>query len=325
MLFILLLFTTALANEKIFSDWSKKHGKVYGSIEETVQRYEIFKSNLEWINKRNNELKYMKVGLNEYADMKLEEFEGYYLDKSYVHNEEEYLAELNATGATPQDPNNIKIGGTCATPVRNQGKCGSCWAFAAACSLEALMCLPGETENAHGWISTQELVDCSCNGCNGGLAKTGLQYYHDKGFCSEAEYAYKAAKGSCAASKCKHTSHKGVHTAKDEDGGITKALSGNFLAISIDASGLDFMFYKNGTYGLDLQEDNKFAVNCNKHKVNHAVTAVASVSKVGDARNSNYHVKNSWGTSWGDNGFFDMPAGVNCLGIQKRQGIYPYN
>jgi xylem cysteine proteinase len=322
---LLILCAVAFGNdvEKLFSDWSKEHGKVYGSTEETFRRYDIFKTNVEWINKRNQELKYMTVGLNEFADMTLEEFEGYYLDNSYVHNETEYAAELKALGAVPQDNNNIPRGGTCTTPVRNQGKCGSCWAFAAGASLEALVCIPGEGENAYGWVSTQELVDCSCHGCNGGLAKTGLSYYQSKGYCYEGEYTYTAKDGTCQSSKCSHKGIGGLSTAKDEDGSILKGLASNFMAISIDAGGLNFMFYKSGTYGLD-SEDNSNKVDCNKRKVNHAVTAVAAALGADGLPNGNYHVKNSWGASWGNAGYFDMPAGVNCLGVQKRQGIYPH-
>merc|ERR1712080_370978 len=72
----------------------------------------------------------------------------------YLHplNETEWRKEVEEI-AVPQDPNNIHIGGKCATPVRNQGQCGSCWAFAAGCAAEALLC--------QGWTSTQELVDCT--------------------------------------------------------------------------------------------------------------------------------------------------------------------
>lgn len=139
----LILCSVAFANPVQFSEWSKEHGKVYGTTEETFRRYEIFKSNLAWINKRNTELKHMTVGLNEFADMTQEEFEDIYLLKDF--NSTEYTAEVMAN-TVEQDPDNIHIGGTCATAVRNQGSCGSCWAFAAGCSLEALLCIAGDEE-----------------------------------------------------------------------------------------------------------------------------------------------------------------------------------
>merc|ERR1712038_1917813 len=120
---------------------------------------------------------------------------------------------------------------------------------------------------------------------------------------NDKEYPYTARKGSCQSSKCSHTGINNVVSCKDSGGGITAALAGNFVAIAIDAGGLDFMFYKSGSF--------MPGVNCNHHSVNHAVTAV-SVS------NNNCRVKNSWGTSWGESGYFTMPAGVNCLGVNQN-------
>merc|ERR1712038_1354109 len=171
--------------------------------------------NLAWITKRNTELEHMQVGLNEFADMTEKEFASIYL---HPLNESEWRKEV-AEVAIPQDPNNINIGGKCATPVRNQGQCGSCWAFAAGCAAEALLC--------QGWTSTQ-----------------ALSYYKSKGVCWDKEYPYTARKGSCQSSKCSHTGINNVVSCKDSGGGITAALAGNFVAIAIDAGGLDFMFYK---------------------------------------------------------------------------------
>jgi len=293
--------------EKLFSDWSKEHNKDYATNTEAIRRYGIFKSNLEWINQRNSELKGMdfEVGLNEFADMTQEEFAAIYL---HPMNGTEFDASV-AKHATPQDPDNIHIGGKCTTAVRNQGQCGSCWAFAAGASTEALLCLSGEDENAYGWVSTQELVDCACSGCNGGWPKDALSYYKSKGICKENDYRYTARKGSCQSSKCKLSGINGISSCQDSGGGITKALAGNFVAIAIDAGGLDFRFYKSGVF--------MPGVNCNHHSVNHAVTAV-SVS------GSNYRVKNSWGASWGSAGYFTMPAGVNCLGVNAHPSVYPH-
>jgi len=301
MKFLLLAFATVvfgeLATEKLFADWSKEHGKSYATNAEAIRRYNIFRDNLNWINQRNTELEHMQVGLNEFADMTQEEFASIYL---HPLNETAFRAEV-AEHAIPQDPDNIHIGGKCATPVRNQGQCGSCWAFSASCAAEALLC--------KGWVSPQELVDCTCSGCNGGWPSQALSYFKSKGVCWDNEYSYTARKGSCQSSKCKHTGINTVRSCQDSGGGITSALAGNFVSICIDAGGLDFMFYKSGTF--------MPGVNCNHHSVNHAVTAVSSDS------NGNYRVKNSWGASWGSQGYFTMPAGVNCLGVNNNPSVYP--
>jgi C1A family cysteine protease len=248
----------------------------------------------------------MTVGLNQFADMTQEEFAAIYL---IPLNETEYREEV-ARVAVPQDPENINVGGKCSTPVRNQGQCGSCWAFSASGSLDALLCIPGEDENAYGWTSPQELVDCAESGCNGGWPKNALAYYQRSGICYDSEYSYTARKGSCQSSKCKHSGINGVSSCQDSGGGITSALSGNFVSICIDAGGLDFRFYKSGTF--------MPGVNCNHHSVNHAVLAVSAES------NGNYRVKNSWGASWGSSGYFTMPAGVNCLGVNNNPSVYPH-
>jgi hypothetical protein len=292
--------------EKLFSDWSKQHGKVYATKAEATTRYGIFKTNLAWINQRNTELEHMTVGLNQFADMTQDEFAAIYL---HPLNETEYRASVEAI-AVPQDPDNIKVGGQCETAVRNQGQCGSCWAFSASGALEALLCIKGDEENAYGWVAPQELVDCTESGCNGGWPKNALAYFQRTGICYESEYPYTARGGSCQSSKCKHSGIGGVSSCQDSGGGITSALSGNFVSICIDAGGLDFRFYKSGTF--------MPGVNCNHHSVNHAVLAVSSTL------NGNYRVKNSWGASWGSNGYFTMPAGVNCLGVNANPSVYPH-
>merc|ERR1719384_2491751 len=236
---LVLFFTLALGGphvEKLFSDWQTEYGKEYATNAEAIHRYEIFKTNLEWITKRNTELKHMTVGLNQFADMTQEEFAAIYL---HPLNETAFRKEVEEI-AVPQDPDNIHIGGKCSTPVRNQGQCGSCWAFSASGAAEALLC--------KGWVSPQELVDCTCSGCNGGWPSQALSYFKSRGVCWDSEYPYTARRGSCASSKCSHSGINGVTSCQDSGGGVSRALAGNFVSICIDAGGLDFMFYKSGTF-----------------------------------------------------------------------------
>lgn len=309
--FLFLFVSTAVALEyasesnveMIFSSWMKEHNKEYKGAAETVSRYNKFKTNLAWINQRNTELSHMQVGLNEFADMTEEEFAGIYLHGIDLSTYNESIVKY-----TDYSNNPVEVTGKCATAVRNQGQCGSCWAFSAAGAAEGLLCIQGEGENAYGHVSPQELVDCCCSGCNGGWPHTALDYYKSHGYCKDGAYPYTARKGSCQSSKC--SSGKGIngHVSVQEPN-LVQAISGNMLSICIDAGGLDFMFYRSGMYGQDQ-------VTCSRHSVNHAVLAVGGSS-------SSYHVKNSWGASWGSGGFFDMPANKNCLGVNNQASVYP--
>lgn len=79
------------------------------------------------------------------------------------------------------------------TPVRDQGRCGSCWAFAAVASIEATIWLRNKTSVV---LSPQQLVDCSGKygneGCDGGIVGWAYDYIWDKGSVMEKSYLYSA-------------------------------------------------------------------------------------------------------------------------------------
>ncbi len=81
--------------------------------------------------------------------------------------------------------------------IKNQGQCGSCWAFAAIASCESWALLDKKTVD----LSEQQLVDCSeyygNQGCRGGFRMPALKYIKDHGISTESEYPYKAVTQAC--------------------------------------------------------------------------------------------------------------------------------
>jgi len=162
------------------------------------------------------------------------------------------------------------------SPVKNQGNCGSCWAFSAVATLESFSLMKGKAVN----LSEQQLVDCSKKygneGCNGGFNYQGLAYVKDHGIATGADYPYVAKTQGC---KVDGGAFKisGVSIAKGCPGVLT-ALASRPLGVSVDAT--NWSHYASGIFN-----------NC-KASLNHDVFLVG-------ASDTFWRIKNSWGTSWG--------------------------
>jgi len=185
------------------------------------------------------------------------------------------------------------------TPVKDQGQCGSCWAFSAIASLE------GQHFKQSGKLvslSEQNLVDCSSKygnqGCNGGLMDQAFQYIqNNKGIDTEESYPYTARDGKCKfnAATVGATDAGFVDiTAGDEDE-LTDAIANvGPISVAIDASHTSFQLYHSGIYN---------EKQCSPYNLDHGVTAVGYGS---NAQGDFYIVKNSWADVWGDQGYIMM-------------------
>merc|ERR1719326_117922 len=180
--------------------------KAYDTVEEHAARFSTFKDNVDFItshNARSEEHGYT-VGINQFADMSSAEFKKTMLT---------YRADLKKPNPTPiLDESNLAdsvdwVAKGAVTPVKNQGQCGSCWAFSPTGSTE------GAYQIATGKLlsfSEQELVDCDNSahggqdqGCNGGLMDNAFEWIGTKnGLCTEDDYSYKGTKGQCKMSSC---------------------------------------------------------------------------------------------------------------------------
>jgi C1A family cysteine protease len=198
------------------------------------------------------------------------------------------------------------------TPVKNQGQCGSCWAFSTTGSVEGAYFLKNGTLYS---LSEQQLVDCSDaqgnQGCNGGLMDYAFTYIiQNKGITSELTYPYTAADGTCNKKKAEDvyatiTAFTDVTPNSDED--LMTAIVQQPVSVAVEADQDSFQLYTGGV----------MTAACGTN-LDHGVLAVGYGTEGG---NDYYKVKNSWGADWGMKGYILLGRGSQYNGGSGQCGI----
>lgn len=215
------------------------------------------------------------------------------------------LDDENFTGDLPDSVNWVEKGAV--TPVKDQGQCGSCWSFSTTGALEGAYYVK---TNELVSFSEQELVDCDTfsnggrdHGCHGGLMDNAFSWIEKNGgLCTEIDYPYKSGETKSSGTCDKSCSivdgskvTKFTDVKKNSDDSMMEALSRQPVAIAIQADQRDFQLYKSGV----------FTGTCGT-QLDHGVLVVG----YGSEGNEDYYlVKNSWSTSWGDNGYIKLGRG----------------
>jgi len=205
--------------------------------------------------------------------------------------------------------------------VKDQGRCGSCWTFSTTGALEAHHAI-----TYGGWrtseLAEQQMLDCAFdfenNGCNGGLPSHAFEYIHFAGGISrEFSYPYRA-ESSGDNTRCRFdpsvnksaigakTIHSFNVTEGDEES--IKRIVATVGPVSVAFQVVDdFRLYKRGIYS---------SQNCKQgpDDVNHAVLIVG-YGQAPETGKPYWIVKNSWGTQWGEEGYFRIERGRNMCGI----------
>jgi len=240
------------------------------------------------------------VGINQFADVTAAEFkQSLGAIKGTQDNSSEvntvYLDEENLAASVDWRAKGAVTG------VKNQGQCGSCWAFSTIGSLE------GHHQIASGKLvslSEQQLVDCSTvnQGCNGGWMDKALSYTIKNPVESEKDYPYVAV-----GQKCKYVKSKGIvsaktvyNVAKNNNAQLKAAVAKGPVTVAIEADQTVYQSYTGGIIS---------SSSCGT-STDHGVLVVG----YGEGY---WIVKNSWGPSWGEKGFVRIAdkAGAGVCGI----------
>jgi len=189
------------------------------------------------------------------------------------------------------------------SPVKNQGSCGSCWAFAACGVFEAdILRFDGVTRN----LSEQWFVNCSQYNCDGGWCPADM--FKSKGAVYETDEPYKAANGTCKSSYTYHEkiiSYKEIGTQPTTDQIKNAIYTYGPVWVCVNA-GSNFNAYSGGVLTKTDAGD-----------INHAVVLVGW-----DDANSCWVMRNSWGSSWGESGYMRIKYGISKIGYKATYFVY---
>ena len=291
-----------------WNDWKSTYSKTYDTPAEEYERQMIWTANKKYVLEHNSKINVgFMLEMNAFADMTVEEFSKTY--NGYRPSSDRSFSSSNRTRL--YTPSGAKLPATVdwrdkgiVTGIKNQGKCGSCWAFSATGSLE------GQHANKTGHLvslSEQNLVDCERedDGCKGGTMIHAFEYIKKNGgIDTEESYPYVAKNEKCHFKKDDvGATVTGYVKIKKESCQDLKDAVANVgpISVAMDASHISFQLYNKGIY------DPK---KCSKTKLDHGVLVVGYGSENGVEY---WIVKNSWGRSWGMEGYFKIASkGDEC-------------
>ncbi|WCJ35270.1 Papain family cysteine protease [Euphorbia peplus] len=304
-----------------FANFKSKFQKHYASQEEHDYRFKVFKANLRRAKKHQMLDPSAVHGVTKFSDLTPREFRSQYLGmkKRLRLPADAREAPILPTNDLPEDFDWRDRGAV--TGVKDQGSCGSCWSFSATGALEGAHYLAtGELAS----LSEQQLVDCdhecddpqqydSCDaGCNGGLMTSAYEYiYKSGGLEREADYPYTGTDGSC-----KFDKSKVVASVK------------NFSVVSIDEDQIAANLVSNGPLSVGINavfmQTYMGGVSCPyvcSKRQDHGVLLVgygaAAYSPIRFKDKPFWVIKNSWGESWGEEGYYRICRGRNICGVDS--------
>merc|ERR1719323_1221892 len=289
--------------------------KAYMTQAHHDERYEIFKDNVDKINRHNALGLSWKMGVTTFADLTEQEFKEQIVGGCTLpeRKNDDRVIDLKTDG----NPTSVDwVAENKVTPVKNQGQCGSCWAFSTTGAIEARYAIARGSLTS---LSEQELVDCAGsegnNGCRGGLMDYGFEYVERQGgLCTESSFPYvaktetrqcNALRSACGQKMDAISGYKDVRSS--DSAALEAAVAQGPVSVAIEADQSAFQLYRSGV----------LTGRCGA-QLDHGVLAVGYSN---DAPTPYWKVKNSWGANWGEAGYIRLCKDCNANYGKGQCGI----
>lgn len=293
-----------------FDEWAAGYGFTFNSNEDKAVREAIYDARVAYIEKVNAEQSEFTLTWNQFAmytmDEIVERFTGA-VPPGVAANSS--AIPFVSTKVQVQDVDWTASGYV--SPVKNQGQCGSCWAFAATGAIEAGVAIVSNSPNNWPILSEEELVDCSGHGCDGGWPYLAFSWYaNGNAACSSDSYPYTGTDSGACQPTCQAyniafygTGYYEVPAGSESQLQLAVMQAPVTVAVNVDDN---FSYYSTGILSGD----------CSANTINHAVLVVGYGPGF-------YKIKNSWGTAWGDAGYMKVASGTNAFCITLYPPSYP--
>ena len=297
--------SSATYTEHLFRQWMDEYNMEFSDTKEYAYRHGVFLDNLKRIAEHNADpTQTFKMAMNQFGHLKSDEWKTSLCHSHKGRKLRSYISDANIIRIEKMPESVDWVAKNAVTEVKNQGTCGSCWTFSAVGAIGGASAIHGGPLQT---LSMQQIVDCDPggNGCDGGLMDQAFIWESaNDGLCSLKDYPYTSGKTgatgkSCLSSSCQVVPGSRVESHTDvlsTDHALMAAIVQQPVSVAIEADQSTFQFYSSGV----------MTQPCGTN-LDHGVLAVGyGTSEDGI---DYYKIKNSWGSTWGEEGYIRLERG----------------